>query len=130
MNCWLTFAVLLATAANFHAPSGVAVDGAGTIYITDYYSDTVRRIDSAGVVTTLAGVPLVAGSADGSGAEARFDHPVGLAVDGAGNIYVADRVNDTIRKITPAGQVTTFAGSAGAVGATDGTGSAARFNHP
>src|SRR5437763_8105668 len=113
MNCWLPFAALLATAANFHAPSGVAIDGGGTIYITDYYSHTVRRINSAGVVTTLAGMPLAAGSADGAGAAARFNHPVGVAVDAAGNIYVADKDNDTIRKITPAGEVTTFAGSPG-----------------
>src|SRR6266480_3848231 len=78
--------------------------------------------------TTFAGLPP--GSADGTGSAARFNTPSGVAVDSAGNTYVADTVNSTIRKVTPAGVVTTFAGLAGRTGSTNGAGSAARFNGP
>ena len=91
-------------------PAGVAVDGAGNVYVADTVNDTIRKITPAGVVTTLAGMAGQHGSADGTGSAARFDHPVGVAVDAAGNVYVADTGNDTIRKITPAGVVTTLAG--------------------
>src|SRR4051812_36860955 len=80
--------------------------------------------------TVFAGTPPPTGGQDGVGSEARFFNPIGLGIDGAGNLYVADRSNSTVRKITPAGVVSTFAGLAGAVGATDGTGAAARFNQP
>src|SRR5205823_2822513 len=78
--------------------------------------------------TTFAGLPP--GSADGTGSAARFNSPAGVALDSAGNTYVADTVNSTIRKITPAGVVTTFAGLAGSTGSANGTGNAARFNGP
>ena len=78
--------------------------------------------------TTFAGLPP--GSTDGTGSAARFNSPGGVARDNAGNTYVADTVNSTIRKITPAGVVTTFAGLAGSTGSANGTGSAARFNGP
>jgi hypothetical protein len=116
--------------ARFNSPSGPAVDGAGNVYVADTYNHTIRKITPAGVVTTLAGQALSSGSADGTGGDARFDFPLGLAVDGAGNVYVADTNNNTIRKITPAGVVTTLAGLAGSTGGANGTGSAARFNDP
>jgi hypothetical protein len=117
-------------AARFNYPFGVAVDGAGNIYVADNESCTIRKITSAGVVTTLAGTAGLYGSADGTGAAAKFYGPKGIAVDGTGNLYVADTGNNTIRKITPAGVVTTVAGSAGSTGSADGTGAAARFNGP
>jgi len=81
-------------------------------------------------LTVLAGVPAGRGHADGVGSAARFYDPEGVAVDGTGNVYVADTYNNTIRKVTPAGVVTTLAGAAGQYGSVDGTGSAARFNNP
>src|SRR6266576_1561903 len=78
--------------------------------------------------TTFAGLPP--GSTDGTGSAARFNSPGGVAVDSAGNTYVADSSNSTIRKITPLGVVTTFAGLAGSTGSANGTGSVARFNGP
>ena len=116
--------------ARFLNPQGVAVDGLGNIYVADNNNHTIRKITSAGVVTTIAGQATVAGSADGTGSAARFFHPRGVAVDGAGNLYVADADNHTIRKITPAGMVTTLAGLAGASGSADGTGSGARLMTP
>ena len=117
-------------AARFDDPYGVAVDAAGTIYVADTFNDTIRAITPAGAVTTFAGSPGLAGSTDATGSSARFDHPYGIAVDAAGNLYVADTGNSTIRKITPAGAVTTLAGSPGLVGSADGTGAAARFDDP
>ncbi len=118
------------TAAYFHDPHGVAVDGSGNIYVADTSNHTIRKIAQAGGVTTLAGMAASPGSADGTGTAARFDSPYGVAVDGSGNSYVADEGNLTIRKITPAGVVTTLAGTAGSRGNADGAGSAARFNNP
>jgi sugar lactone lactonase YvrE len=118
------------SAARFNFPQGVTVDGSGNVYVADTYNHTIRKITSAGVVTTLAGSAGSTGSADGSGSAARFFYPDGLAADGSGNVYVADLYNHTIRKITSAGAVTTVAGSAGLSGSTDGTGAAARFYFP
>jgi hypothetical protein len=117
-------------AARFNSPSGVTVDGAGNVYVTDSFNNTVRKITSAGVVTTFAGSAVTYGSVDGTGSAARFDNPIGIATDAVGNLYVADQYNETIRKITPGGVVTTFAGSPGNAGATDGTGTAATFYYP
>lgn len=113
--------------ARFMSPESLAADKDGTLYVADYDAHTIRRISPAGEVTTLAGLAGVPGALDGTGNGARFRNPVGVAVDAAGNVYVADRGNRTVRKITPAGVVTTLAGVAGQSGSTDGTGSAARF---
>ena len=117
-------------AASFSYPIGVAVDGAGNVYVADANNNTIREITPAGVVTTLAGTAGVYGSADGTGAAASFDLPTGLAVDGAGNIYVVDSMNATIRVVTSAGVVGTMAGAAGVTGSADGTGAAASFFDP
>jgi uncharacterized protein YjiK len=116
--------------ADFYLPFGVAVDSVGNVYVADQENSTIRVVTAAGVVTTLAGTPRIFGSADGSGAAARFYHPSGLAVDSAGNVYVADTSNHTIRKVTAAGVVTTLAGTAGTAGSADGGGAIARFNQP
>jgi sugar lactone lactonase YvrE len=118
------------SAARFNGPAGVATDFSGTVYVADYSNHTIRKITPAGVVTTLAGLAGISGSADGTGSEARFLYPDGVATDSSGNVYVADVRNYTIRKITPAGVVTTLAGLAGIRGSADGTGSAARFWYP
>ncbi len=116
--------------AQFNEPIGVAAHSNGNVYVADSANHTVRKITSAGVVTTLAGLAGNPGSADGTGSVARFNTPTGVGVDANGNVYVADSVNHTIRKITPAGVVTTLAGSAGNPGSADGTGSAAQFSSP
>ena len=118
------------SAARFYHPDAVAVDPAGNLYVADDNNHTIRKITPAGIVTTFAGAAGVEGSSDGLGSAARFDHPGGVALDGAGNLYVADTSNHTIRKISPARQVTTLAGNAGTYGSADGTGSAALFGYP
>jgi serine/threonine protein kinase/sugar lactone lactonase YvrE len=118
------------TAARFHSPFGVAVDAAGNVYVGDFVNHAVRKISPTGVVSTLAGLPGTPGSSDGSGREARFRCPHGTAVDRAGNVYVADTDNDTIRKVTPSGMVITLAGKAGEHDSVDGRGGNARFNSP
>src|ERR1035438_2152863 len=118
------------SAAKFYYPDGLAVDSAGNIYVADTYNHTIRKVTQAGVVTTLAGLAGISGSADGTGSAAQFYYPYGVAVDTNGNVFVADSNNNTIRKVTPAGVVTTLAGLAGNFGSTDGTGSAASFDYP
>jgi sugar lactone lactonase YvrE len=116
--------------ARFDSPSGVAVDSAGNVYVADTDNHTIRKITPAGVVTTLAGLAGTSGSTNGTGSNARFYRPSGVAVDGSGHVYVADTYNHTIRKITPAGEVRTLAGLAGSSGNLDGLGSSARFYRP
>jgi sugar lactone lactonase YvrE len=117
-------------AARFNYPAAVAVDSAGNLYVADSGNDTLRKVTAAGVVTTLAGTEEMSGNVDGMGAAARFDGPVGVEVDSAGNVYVADENNHTIRKVSAAGVVTTFAGAGCAFGSADGTGAAAHFHGP
>ncbi len=98
--------------------------------MADYNNHTIRKVTPGGVVTTLAGLAGWSGSADGTGSAARFFYPAGVATDSAGNVYVADSLNYTIRKVTPGRVVGTLAGLAGSEGSADGTGSAARFSYP
>lgn len=113
-------------AASFDALNGVAVDAIGNVYVTD--GNKIRRISSSGVVSTLAG-GVTSGNADGMGAQASFNTPLKLAVDRSGNVYVADTANDAIRKLSPAGVVSTFAAGVTA-GRADGIGEAAPFHGP
>jgi streptogramin lyase len=114
--------------ARFDDPYGVAMDAGGTLYVADAGDNNrIRRIGSDGTITTLAG--FSEGFADGDGTAARFDTPSGLAVDRAGNVYVADTGNHAIRKVTPLGVVSTVAGT-GQAGFRDGIASQAQFNGP
>lgn len=115
-------------AAVFDRPRGVAVDADGSIVVVDTGNDAIRRISRAGAVTTLAG-GTTGGFADGTGAAARFNAPTGIAMDRSGKVFVADRNNNVIRKVTAAGVVTTFAGS-GEAGFSNGAGTAASFSFP
>ena len=119
-------------AARFNAPTGIAVDSSGNIFVSDTNNDTIRKITSGGVVTTVAGLTSV-GSTDAIGTAARFNSPWDIDIDAAGNLYVADRGNNLIRKLTNNSgtyTVSTIAGTAGTSGSANGTGSAAQFNAP
>jgi sugar lactone lactonase YvrE len=116
------------TSAAFNSPTGVAVDANGNVYVADAGNNRIRKITPQGDVSTFAGSGG-RGSADGDTTTAMFNQPGALAFDAGGNLYVADRGNNLIRKVTPNGVVSTFAGS-GAPGAVNGKGAAASFNSP
>src|SRR6266702_836158 len=90
--------------ARFYFPAGIAVDGAGTLFVAEILNHTIRKISMLGanrVVSTVAGLAGETGSADGTNSDARFDHPNGVTVDASGNLFIADHYNQTIRKISP-----------------------------
>lgn len=117
-----------ATSATFNRPGGVAVDGQNNIYVGDQDNNLIRKITPSGVVSTFAGTGIL-GFQNGTTSNAQFSGPAGLVFDSSGNLYIADRNNHAIRKITPNGLVTTFAGS-GVPGSADGVGNLASFNNP
>jgi hypothetical protein len=116
------------TAAFFNNPYGITVDASGNVYVGDTGNKKIRKVTASGIVTTLAGSG-VAGAADGTGITASFNSPAGVSADISGNVYVADKSNNKIRKVTADGVVTTLAGS-GTAGTADGTGTVASFNTP
>lgn len=118
------------TAAQFCAPQGIALDRQGNLYVTDTLNHTVRKIDPAGTVTTVAGTPGVCGSADGPARAAQFCGPRDIAADSDGNLFVVDTANSTIRLITPGGEVRTVAGRANECAFADGSGNASRLCKP
>lgn len=107
--------------------SGIAVDSAGDIFVADTANQVIKEIPVGGVVQLFAGTLDKYGSADGVTGVGKFNNPVGLAIDSAGNLYVADEINSTIRKITPAGIMSTIAGVTGATGNVDGPAATATF---
>ncbi len=120
----------LASSATFNTPYGITVDSNGNVYVSDLVTDNIRKITPDGNVSTFAGSPTGrTGSNDGNDTSASFHDPLGLVTDASGNVYVADAANNVIRKITPAGVVTTIAGT-GFAGATNGTAPSATFNTP
>lgn len=112
----------------------IAVDKAGNLFVPDPDSHLIRKIAPGGSVSVFAGIDHglsgEPGSADGTGTTARFSFPEGIATDREGNVFVADKGNSTIRKITPAGVVSTLAGTPGVIGFADGQGAAAKFMSP
>ena len=122
-----------ATAAQLSNPRGIAVDGAGNLYIADTWNDRIRKVDTAGVITTVAGSGTNGFSGDsGAATSARLNYPYGVTPDGAGNLYIADSRNNRIRKVDTAGVISTVAGG-GTAGAFSGDGAAAtaaRLNLP
>jgi sugar lactone lactonase YvrE len=123
-------------AARFAGPAGIAIGAQGDFYVTDTLNHTIRKVSADGVLTTFAGstdtgaVPDEPPQSNARLAAARFVRPFSVAADGAGNLYVADSGNHTIRKISQGRTVATIAGSPGVSGSTDGNGAVARFNTP
>ena len=117
--------------AQFDSPLGLALDAAGNLYVADGSNNKIRKITISNNVintTTFVG-DAQAGLTDGTSAVARFNYPSGITIDASGNLYVADLLNNAVRKVTPAGVVTTLAGNVSA-GYKDGSAAYARFYHP
>jgi sugar lactone lactonase YvrE len=113
-----------------HQPSHIVVGSNGTLFVSDSSSHTIFKVTPEKVVTILAGTPGKSGAADGPGSKALFNSPEGLVLDREGTLYVADSGNQTIRRITPEGEVSTFVGRSGKRGTVDGQGKAARLDRP
>ncbi len=119
--------------ARFYSPTDIAVDDAGNVFVTDFTHHLIRKITPDGVVSTYSGDQINgSGSTDGDISIARFSNPAGIDIDAAGNLYIADYGNNTIRKISASGIVSTVAGTATYVSAypVDGFGPDAVFNNP
>jgi catechol 2,3-dioxygenase-like lactoylglutathione lyase family enzyme len=116
--------------ALFNVPDGITIDSADNIYVSDTTDSTIRKISVGGTVTTLAGKAGSPGNVDAVGADARFGYPARIAADQDGNIFVVDSTNNSIRKVTPSGAVTTLAGNRAIAGYEDGPGKTALFFNP
>ena len=125
------FADAFGIAARFSVPRAIAADAAGNFWVADTGNHVIRKVTRSGEVMTIAGEPGVAGFADGTGAAARFRFPAGIAVDPTnGDLWISDKDNQVIRRMTPDGTVTTIAGQPGVPGSADAQGTAARFAYP
>lgn len=118
-----------ARSALYNKPAQIAIDASGNMYIADRLNHCIRKMTSAGIVSTFAGISGSSGFTNGPGTSAQFNTPYGITIDTEGNIYVSDANNNAIRKITVGGVVSTFAGGPQS-GAEDGTGTNAKFNFP
>jgi sugar lactone lactonase YvrE len=119
--------------ARFSQPFAIASDPSTNLYVTDVGNSTIRKLTPVGTdwyVSTLAGTPGISGVNDGTNGDAQFTFPRGIAVDALGNVFVADLGNQAIRRVTPAGVVTTIAGSRANIGSADGFGNVAQFLYP
>jgi sugar lactone lactonase YvrE len=119
-----------AATAQFNAPFALTHDAAGNIYVADTGNHTIRRIAGDGTVSTLAGLAGSSGTVDATGSAARFDGPSGIALGPDGDLYVAERNSNLVRRVTTAGVVTTYAGSGGGSGFLDGAPLTAKFSSP
>jgi sugar lactone lactonase YvrE len=122
-------------AARFSSTGQLAVDGAGNVYVADTFNKAIRKVTPSGLVSTVFGGPIAPGTESGAGSATQLGSVEALALDSAGNIYVADRDKHSVRKITPAGVMSTVAGAGpygngGLYGFADGTGAAVRFSSP
>lgn len=117
------------TAASFKYPAGLAADSSGKLYVADTYNHTIRKIDSNAAVTNLAGLAGHYGSADGTGGDARFYFPRGVALDSAGTVYIADTTNRSLRTIN-GNEVHTLSGVGSSGSLNDPDPAKARFNDP
>jgi sugar lactone lactonase YvrE len=110
-----------ATAAQLNGPWGIAVDNDGNVFVADKHNHAIRKINADGIITTVAGNGTAGYSGDGGPATAaRLNHPLGLCLDVAGNLYIADNSNTVVRKISPSGIISTFAGNNHAGSSGDG----------
>lgn len=116
--------------ARFNNPGGIACSPNGDLYVSDTGNQIIRRIDASGNVVTVAGSPGAWGATDGTGLAARFYSPQGLCIGADGNIYIADTLNHSIRRMTPAGVVTTYSGNAAESGTATGPRLDARYCEP
>ncbi|VAW66703.1 hypothetical protein MNBD_GAMMA08-2516 [hydrothermal vent metagenome] len=116
--------------ARFDGPEGVAIDKAGNLFVTDSGNHTIRKITPEGIVSTFAGKPGSTGTTDGKAGKARFNSPQGITIDGNDQLYVVDRFNYAVRKITPDGVVSTIAGAMEPSHSEDGVGLSAKFAEP
>lgn len=104
--------------ARFYHPQGITLDATGNVYVADTANNLIRKITPLGSVSTLAGAAGQSGNSDGTGRDARFNHPQAITMDGRGDLYVADTGNQTIRKVTPKGAVSTLTGRRTSVDST------------